>query len=115
MKYITPDLVALADQRAARASEYLDALVADERRNGHGCRAGDSLGVACLAEIVTRICEDERSMAEVLAIAIRRLAAPHHECRAARGAHVCVKVDTHCDDPTNDDHQCCCGNTWEDQ
>lgn len=32
----------------------------------------------------------------------------------ARGQHVCVKQAGHESDPTNDDHQCCCGNsTWE--
>lgn len=32
---------------------------------------------------------------------------------AARGPHRCVKQAGHESDPTNDDHQCCCGNsTW---
>lgn len=31
----------------------------------------------------------------------------------ARGPHRCVKQAGHESDPTNDDHQCCCGNnTW---
>jgi len=29
----------------------------------------------------------------------------------ARGPHRCVKQYGHTEDPTNDDHQCCCGNT----
>lgn len=34
--------------------------------------------------------------------------------RAATGPHRCVKRAGHEADPTNDDHQCCCGNsTWE--
>ncbi len=29
----------------------------------------------------------------------------------ARGPHRCIKDAGHETDPTNDDHQCCCGNT----
>lgn len=25
----------------------------------------------------------------------------------------CIKDRDHLKDPTNDDHQCCCGDTWE--
>ncbi len=74
MSHMTPDLVAYADQRAARAAEYCEALIDNERRHGYGTRPADAKGVAALTEIITRLFDDERSMAEAMAIAIRRLA-----------------------------------------
>lgn len=71
---IPVDLLAYADQRAARAREHLEALVNDEVRSGYGA-VGDSLGIACLTEIIQQLLPDERSVAEALAVAVRRLAA----------------------------------------
>jgi hypothetical protein len=31
----------------------------------------------------------------------------------ARGPHYCIKDISHTKDITNDDHQCCCGNTHD--
>lgn len=31
--------------------------------------------------------------------------------KQAWGSHVCIKAVGHESDPTNDDHQCCCGNS----
>lgn len=33
--------------------------------------------------------------------------------RPAQGAHYCIKAYGHTEDITNDDHQCCCGNTTD--
>jgi hypothetical protein len=35
------------------------------------------------------------------------------ECGEHFGAHCCCKDINHETDPTNDDHQCCCGETYD--
>lgn len=74
MNYEMIALVALLDQRAAGAEDTLDALLANERQHWEGDTTGDAIAIAKLADITERCC-GPRTIAEVLALAVRKLVA----------------------------------------
>lgn len=74
---IPADLIAYADQRVASAGELLDRLVAGESTEGDAATGpDDSLAVMALGSAIDRVLTSKTGMSDVLALAIRRLAAP---------------------------------------
>ncbi len=72
---ISPDLVAYADQRIASTAMFLDRITVTEASMLGSGGSDDALAVCALSAALDRILTNRSAITDVLALAIRRLAA----------------------------------------